>query len=235
MSSSTVLDTKVDNKIKIVTIPNMPIFKIRVNPYEWEEVIDIIKSNKLEKFARLEEVSEKYLHFKKQLVTDNLTIFKYLIINQLQWYNKEENDNKDINDLSDDEIKVGCKSDKLFLEPSDLKILANDFPYNFKSNIAHLCVWTKFKIPVDPSSPIGDISQKTKDIINAYLKKTFCGKYGIKWEDIIWFKNWESLQSVKSLSHVHVIINNLDQNSLQEMLYTSGEPLSIEELEEIEN
>lgn len=209
------------NQIQFVQIPNMPVFKIRQEPYKWNEVVHIVKNNELERFARLQAGSEKYLIFKRQLISDNTTIFKYLLVNQLKWANKQ-----DIENLSDNQIQVKCKLNDLFVEPSDLKILPNDFPYNFSEGIYHLCVWTKFRIPVDPLSPVGDISKETRDIIEKYLYKTFCEKYGVKWEDLLWFKNWESLQSVKALSHVHVIIRGVSQETVNLMLYTSGEVLT---------
>lgn len=104
----------------------------------------------------------------------------------------------------------------------------------FEKQVTHLCIWTKFRIPADPTSPIGDISKKTRQIIEKYLTKTFVEKYGIEWSDILWFKNWESLQSVKRLSHIHVLIKGLDQEMIEDMLYGPGVPLTIEELEQIE-
>ncbi|EGV63954.1 hypothetical protein PSN45_003969 [Yamadazyma tenuis] len=203
----------------------MPLFKIRQSPYQWEEVVDIVRSNKLERFARSGPDSEKYLKFKKQVVSDpQMSVFKYLLINQLQWAQSET-----ARQLDDSQIVIKPKSTMLFVEPSDVKILKNDFPYNFAEGIHHLCVWTKFKIPVDPLSPIGDISADTRTVIERYLKKTFCEKYGIKWENLLWFKNWESLQSVKAMSHIHVIIQGVDEATVKSMLYTSGVCLTKEE------
>lgn len=219
-----------DSEITYIQLPNMPLFKIRKVPYKWEEVKEIIQNNELEKFARLESQSDTYLSFKKSIAEQGLTVYKYLLKNQLQWNPVSEDELKR---LKDEEIIIEPKLNRMFTEPSDLKILKNDFPYNFEEGIYHLCIWTKFIIPTDPNSPIGDISSTTRKIIEKYLYKTF-SKYGVEWDNLIWFKNWESLQSVKSLSHIHVIINGLTPEVLDELLYTSGEPLTIEELEELE-
>lgn len=219
-----------DNKITYIQLPNMPLFKVRHVPYQWEEIKQIIENNELERFARLESVSDSYLKFKKSVADKGLTVYKYLLKNQLQW---SPVSTEKLQELNDEDVIINPKLNRLFIEPSDLKILLNDFPYNFDNGIYHLCIWTKFQIKPDPNSPIGDISPNTRKIIERYLSKTF-SKYGIKWENIIWFKNWESLQSVKSLSHIHVIINGLTPELLDQLLYTSGEPLTIEELEELE-
>lgn len=217
--------TETSTSIQYINIPNMPVFKIRTIPYKWEEVQDIVNSNQLEKFARLQEGSDKYLKFKKLVASSNLTVFKYLLINQLQWAKLS-----DIENLKDEEIGIISKSDN-FREGEDLKILMNDFPYNFDTGIVHLCIWTKFRIPTDPESLVGDISLKTRNLIEKYLHKTF-DKY-VTWDNLLWFKNWESLQSVKNLSHVHVIINGLSQDQLNELLYSPGQPLTEEEVEEV--
>ena len=78
-----------------------------------------------------------------------------------------------IQELNDEDVIINPKLNRLFIEPSDLKILLNDFPYNFDNGIYHLCIWTKFQIKPDPNSPIGDISPNTRKIIERYLSKTF--------------------------------------------------------------
>lgn len=225
--------TSEDKLIRIIRIPNMPIFKIRENPYNWEEIKDIIGTNKLEKLARSESESERYLKFKTSVVEQNLTVYKYLLINQLKWVNEEQK--QKIYELNDDDIVVTPKLTRMFTEAEDLKILRNDFPYHFEKGVTHLCIWTKFRIPSDPASPIGDISKETRAIIEKYLTKTFVEKYGIEWSNMVWFKNWESLQSVKRLSHIHVLIKGLGQEDIDDMLYGPGVPLSIEELEQLES
>lgn len=214
------------NLIKFINLPNMPLFKVRTAPYSWGEIENIIQSNQLERFARLEEGTKRYLEFKKTLKVTGQSVFLFLVINQLQWAKPE-----DIEGLNDEEIIIRPKLDN-FQSPEDIKILANDFPYNLESGIVHLCVWTKFKIPPDINSPFGDISEQTRRIIEKYLRKTFC-KY-VSWDDIQWFKNWESLQSVKSLSHIHVIVRGLEQKDLHALLHTPGETLTAADLDSLD-
>lgn len=90
----------------------------------------------------------------------------------------------------------------------DYIILYNDWPYGVDERIVHLVVWTKFELPADPASKIGDMSTTTRAFVNDFVEKTFvstCGR-----ENVRWFKNWNSLKSIHAVEHFHVMLYDPD-------------------------
>lgn len=57
------------------------------------------------------------------------------------------------------------------LEPADLKILCNDWPYGIDPRIVHLVVWVKFDFAEDPST--GDLTPTARKQIDDYVTATF--------------------------------------------------------------
>ncbi|CUM67800.1 uncharacterized protein PRCAT00005506001 [Priceomyces carsonii] len=225
--------------LRIIHSPLMPNpSKVRSLPFTWDETKTIVETNKLELFARSEEQTEKYAKFKAELKRNHTTIFKHLLIAELNWYDKALNngiDKSDINLLDDAVIKFQPKSKHLFTEASDLKILPNHFPYYFQEGISHLCVWSKLVIENDPDSQKGDISKATRNLICKYVEKTFIEGLGIDRENVVWFRNWGALQSVKGISHIHVLVKGFTSEQLNKVLYTPGAPLTEAEYEEVHN
>lgn len=191
--------------IKLVTNDLMPnATKIKQDgPFTWDEIKLIVSTNKLELFARSYAQTQSYLDFKKHLKGNNLSIQQYLLDHELHW---------DPRELEPDH--------RLFSDENDVKILLNKFPYYFDKNVVHLCIWTKKSIPNDPNSPVGDISPQTKRLIQTYIDKTFKGY------DLVWFRNWSALQSVRAISHIHVIVKDIDQLHLEELLDSPGNLLN---------
>lgn len=92
--------------------------------------------------------------------------------------------------------------DKLFSNPTDFKILYNDWPYFIDEDVTHLVVWTKFLIEEDEAT--GEVTEGAKTLIEEFITKMFCssddhptGK--LSRDQIVWFKNWRSLKSVHEL------------------------------------
>lgn len=221
MSAVAVAPPRVTIPITIINSPDMPsASKITSRPYTWSEVRDIIRYNDLELFARSEESTEKYHQFKRYLKSHNSTVVRHIVTHALQWKTPKE-----LEGVADCDINVKESGDPLFTNASDLKIVRNDFPYHFEDDVVHLCVWTKRRIPSDPESQLGDLSKESRDLIERYVNKTFVQWLGIPREDIVWFRNWEALQSVKEISHVHVIIKGLSKEKLQMVLGSPGVPL----------
>lgn len=88
--------------------------------------------------------------------------------------------------------------------------------------MTHLLVWTKVPIVPDPSSSKGDISAYTRRLINKYIYKTFVEELGISETNIIWYRNWHALQSIRELSHIHVLIKDLTTEQLKQVKGTPG-------------
>ncbi len=99
-----------------------------------------------------------------------------------------------------------------FENPTDYKILYNDWPYGIDLDIVHLVVWTKFELEDDVNT--NDLSQESRAMIEEFVQTTFCGNDGVSRDSLIWFKNWKSLKSVHALEHFHVMLYKPDQEFL---------------------
>lgn len=208
--------------ITVVHSPDMPsASKFSDRQFSWAEVQDIIKYNELEALARLESETDRYHAFKRKLKEQGTTVFKHLVVGTLQWRTEEE-----VRGLKDSEISVPSSGDALFTNPSDLKIVKNDFPYYFEDDVMHLCVWTKKRIDSDPNSVLGDLSVEMRALLERYVVKTFVEGLHIPRKNLVWFRNWEALQSVKEISHLHVIVKGMTPEQLKEVLGGPGVPLT---------
>ena len=99
-----------------------------------------------------------------------------------------------------------------FDDPSDFKILVNDWPYGLTPDITHVVVWSKTPIRTDPAT--GDVTNESKRIIQAFVEKTFVKR--LNGEDrLVWFKNWVQLQSVRALEHIHVLVRDASKEDLE--------------------
>lgn len=217
--------------ITVLTSQTMPAAsKIIDRPLNWLEIKYIIDTNDLDKFARSLDETQRYHQFKEELKRGKTTIYKHLLIKELEWANPQDYL------MSDLEIAktVESKGEYIFTCSEDLKIIPNHFPYFFEKGIKHYCIWTKIRIPSDYTHPLGDLSKPIRKAIDTYVNKTF-NHFGISSDRIVWFRNWEALQSVKELSHIHIIIKDCTQQEEDRFLYTSGVPLTIKEYTDIVN
>ncbi|EAW14319.1 GIG1 family protein [Aspergillus clavatus NRRL 1] len=108
-----------------------------------------------------------------------------------------------------------------FADPSDYKILRNDWPYGVAPGIAHLCVWLRTPVPVQEHG--GDLTDESRALIEGFVRETFVerlakeeGRYSRPEDHVLWFKNWTALQSVRSLEHIHVLIRDVPESILYE-------------------
>lgn len=188
----------------------------------WPELRNIIVENRIGDLYRTKATMEKYTQFKHAIKKQNYTIVNYIITHRLGWLN------------SDGKVDTTPRSKRLFTDASDIMIITNDFSYNFEPDSTHLCVWTKLDIPSDPESEVGDVTDFTKAVIDRWVTKNFVETLGVPAEDVYWFRNFPSLQSVQELSHVHIVCRGLGEKRFKRVIDTSGVVLSSEEYEEIE-
>ncbi|KAB2570917.1 N-acetylglucosamine-induced protein 1 [Lasiodiplodia theobromae] len=171
-------------------------------PYSWEEVKDIIKTNRIDKFVRKPSELRRYRHYTWELVRNYGSIMDFVLKERLQW-----------TDLT--------PRGHPFTNSDDIKILHNDWPYGVDERIVHLVVWTKFELEDDPATD--DLTPEARQMIDDYVGKTFCTR--VNAERVIWFKNWKSLKSVHAVEHFHVMLYNPDLGFIEEI--TNGDvPLS---------
>jgi len=113
--------------------------------------------------------------------------------------------------------KFAYKNAIPFADPSDYKILRNDWPYGFTPDITHLVVWLKTPIPVDPET--GDMTPNSRELVESFVRTTFTerlAREGLADDRVQWFKNWTRLQSVRGLEHVHVLVRDVPDRILEE-------------------
>jgi hypothetical protein len=103
--------------------------------------------------------------------------------------------------------------DEPFTNPTDYKILYNDWPYGIDHDIIHLVVWCKFPLKDDPLTD--DLTPEARQEIEDFVCTTFCGvEDGIPRDRLIWFKNWSRLKSIHALG----MLPNIETCLWSEML-----------------
>lgn len=107
--------------------------------------------------------------------------------------------------------------DKANLSIDDYTILYNDWPYGVDERIVHLVVWTKFELPADPASEIGDMTAQTRQMVDSFVDATFVRNCG--GENVIWFKNWSSLKSIHAVEHLHVMLYDPDMDFIRRVTH----------------
>lgn len=165
--------------------------KVKYTPFTWEETRTIVDNNHLTLLARSPQMTAKYLDFKQRLKQSGVSILDHVLASELGW--------------SSDDLIEEVEGVQL-MQPEHLKVIYNLFPYYFADDVIHLCVWSKVRILPDAASAEGDISPQTKDEINQYIRESITKPLGLEDDNVCWFKNWDSLQSVKAISHVHVLL-----------------------------
>jgi hypothetical protein len=106
-------------------------------------------------------------------------------------------------------------SDTPFADPSDYRVLINDWPYGFVPGITHIVVWSRTPIATD--NTVGDMTTDSKRTVAEFIKRYFIDSLGPGGEDrVIYFKNWVALQSVRTVDHVHVLVRDVEPAVLQE-------------------
>jgi hypothetical protein len=100
-----------------------------------------------------------------------------------------------------------------FADSSDYRVLLNDWPYGLDPAITHIVVWSRTTIPTDPET--GDMTPESRAIVQAFVQRYFVDSLGPGGEkQVMWFKNWVALQSVRSLEHIHVMVCGIGADTL---------------------
>jgi hypothetical protein len=101
------------------------------------------------------------------------------------------------------------KSMTPFEDPSDYRVLLNDWPYGLQPDITHIVVWSRTIIATDAET--GDMTPTSRAIVEGFIQRYFVDSLGPGGEkQVMWFKNWVALQSVRSLEHIHVMVCGVD-------------------------
>ncbi|KAF5580199.1 uncharacterized protein FSUBG_13462 [Fusarium subglutinans] len=163
--------------------------------FSWAEVRDIIQTNRLEKFKRVPSELRRYKAFAFHLKQKYGSVANFIHEHRLGW-----------------STPVTPRGAPFEFE-DDYKILWNDAPYGIDPRIAHLVVWTKFALVEDPAT--GDLTDKARKEIDDFVTKTF--RAHIPEENVLWFRNWRSLQSVNTVQHFHVMLFSPDPDFIRKV------------------
>jgi hypothetical protein len=116
------------------------------------------------------------------------------------------------------------REETLLADPSDYKLLWNDWPYgSIAPGIVHLVLWSKVPFEADRVTGILDSPSQAivKDFIEREIVQRLVRTEGVSADDarsrILWFKNGESLQSIRALEHIHILLKDAPQTVLVEL------------------
>lgn len=104
-------------------------------------------------------------------------------------------------------------SDIPFENPRDFAVLKNDWPYGLEAGISHFVVWTKTPIQTDELR--GDVTIPSRQVIEDFVRRYFVADLERGEERVQWFKNWVSLQSVRGLDHIHVLVKDAHEEVIK--------------------
>jgi len=168
--------------------------------HDWEELKQIIAQNKLETLKRKPSDLRRYMAWSQQTKAQYGSITSYILTHRLP---------------SSWGIPPFIYISPIpFHNPSDYKILLNDWPYGLESNITHLVVWSK--TPIETDCENGDVTEESRRVIEGFVERMFVTRLGKGGEDrVMWFKNWVRLQSVRALEHVHVLVKDARREDLE--------------------
>ncbi|ROW11620.1 hypothetical protein VMCG_01438 [Cytospora schulzeri] len=164
---------------------DMAIMSTRDEDYRvqtWDDVIDIVRTNRLDDFHRRPSELWRYREYIWNLKRHYGGVMNFMLTERLNWAEP-----------------VVPKGRRPFECGEDSKILMNDWPYGIDPRITHLVVWTKFDLPDDP---------ETEAEIEDFVERTFSP--GASKDKRVWFKNPPLLKSVHSIEHIHVMLFDAD-------------------------
>ncbi|KAI2636413.1 hypothetical protein GGS26DRAFT_589019 [Hypomontagnella submonticulosa] len=169
--------------------------------HDWEDIRKIIAENNLSVLKRKPSDLRRYIKWTAGIKAEYGSMTNYLIKHRLPktWGSPP----------------FTPASTIPFDDPSDYRVLINDWPYGLTSDITHIVVWSRTVIETDPST--GDMTPGSRRIIENFVRSFFMDRLGPGGEDnVLWFKNWVALQSVRALEHIHVMVRDVPKDILDE-------------------
>ncbi|CAK7197444.1 hypothetical protein SEUCBS139899_000091 [Sporothrix eucalyptigena] len=169
--------------------------------HDWTDLKNVIETNNLSVLKRKPSDLRRYMQWTAETKAEYGSITRFLIVHRLPkaWGSSPP---------------YTPVSTVPFAEPSDYRVLVNDWPYGLTPDITHICVWTRTIIPTDPVT--GDMTNSSRALVAAFVQRYFAssllqedGDRGKGEDRVLWFKNWVQLQSVRQLEHIHVLVRNV--------------------------
>ncbi|KAK4181610.1 hypothetical protein QBC36DRAFT_66380 [Triangularia setosa] len=153
----------------------------------WPSVVSKINANRLDLFQRLPSDLRRYHEFCYNIKLNHGSVMNFILSERLGW-----------------ELPLQPKGTKPFEEEEDVKVLPNDWPYGLDKRIVHLVVWVKFELEADREK--GDLTSEARGVVDGWVRQKFVEEGGLEKGRVVWFRNWTSLKSVKSVEHFHVML-----------------------------
>jgi len=180
----------------------------------WEDLKTIISQNELEKLTRLPSQLHAYLIWSAEIKAQYGSITAFLLKKRVQWDPLPSTSEASAPTFS-------YENPVPFADRSDYRILMNDWPYGLAPGIKHICVWLKVRLPVD--DVMGDLTDEGRKMVDRFVQETFVRGLGVGVDQVIWFKNWTGLQSIRGVDHVHVLVRDVDEEKLEGILEKPGQ------------
>ncbi|PNS20211.1 N-acetylglucosamine-induced protein 1 [Sphaceloma murrayae] len=187
----------------------------------WSDLRHIIlDKNALEELKRRPSDLRRYVAWSADIKSQYGGITSYVIRERLHWPPV---------DTSAAVPTFAYHNAEPFADDRDYQILLNDWPYGLEEGIKHLVVWTKALIETDGT--VGDVTPASRKVIESFVETRFVRDLdealgvGEGKERVLWFKNWVSLQSVRGVDHIHLMIRGAPEKVLDGWLKRTSEPL----------
>ncbi|GJN66638.1 hypothetical protein VFPFJ_01235 [Purpureocillium lilacinum] len=168
--------------------------------HDWEDLRQIIESNNLSILKRKPSDLRRYMKWTAETKAAYGSMTNYILTHRLpnSW----------------GQPPFTPSSTIPFEDSSDYKVLLNDWPYGLEPNITHIVVWSRTLIPTDGDT--GDMTPESRRLVGDFVKRYFVDTLGPGGDkQVLWFKNWVALQSVRSLEHIHVLVRDVDDDTLE--------------------
>ncbi|KAH6890434.1 hypothetical protein B0T10DRAFT_318913 [Thelonectria olida] len=168
--------------------------------HDWEDLRDVIEKNNLSVLKRKPSDLRRYMKWTAETKAEYGSMTNYLLANRLPkaWGTPP----------------FTPASTTPFEDTSDYKVLINDWPYGLDPEIRHIVVWLRTTIPTDADT--GDMTPESRALCESFVKRHFVDSLGSDGESrVLWFKNWVALQSVRALEHIHILVRNVDDDTIE--------------------
>ncbi|KAI9841016.1 MAG: hypothetical protein M1837_001046 [Sclerophora amabilis] len=178
--------------------------------HTWDDLKDIIARNNLSLLKRKPSDLRRYIRWAADIKAEYGSMTRFLCQERLKWEPLPSRDQEALGSM------FSYRNPIPFKDPSDYRILENDWPYGMTPGIKHLVVWLKTPIPVLADD--GDLTPESRQGIEDFVDQTFVQRLDAAGHDgankVVWFKNWTQLQSVRSLEHIHVLARDVPEDVL---------------------
>ncbi|SCU95041.1 LANO_0E09076g1_1 [Lachancea nothofagi CBS 11611] len=176
--------------------------------HSWTEIVELIASGELQLLKRTQKTTEAYHSYKQALALRGTTVVDLVVNDKLCW------DRQELAKLAVKYPDAQTQAHVLLTDRALFSLLPNDFPYDFPATVHHLVLWSKIQIPLYRENS-REMVPEVRETIEQFLASNLAG-YDL--QGYAWFVNYPYLQSIKAISHIHVLLNTNDSPSIDAML-----------------